>query len=86
MVRPPDSEASRQLYTEDYAPSTWALPMGSVVSEGSNLVLHRQPSATAGLSILFGPLGVVIANEGLKAETRRTISPLDSLRTFKIKD
>lgn len=73
------------LKTESYTPSTWDLPLGSVVPEGSNLVLHRQPSKAVGLSVLFGPLGVVIANESLKSSTKEKVSALDSLRTLKAK-
>jgi hypothetical protein len=85
MVRPPQSDMVAVVYTEDFTPSTWSLPMGSVVPENSNLVLHRQPSKGVGLSMLFGPLGVIVANEGLKSGTREHVSALDSLRTMEVK-
>ncbi|MGD2117525.1 MAG: hypothetical protein PVG66_04140 [Chromatiales bacterium] len=85
MVRPVVNGDKTTLHTEDYAPSTWNLPLGSVVPEGSNLVLHRQPSKSAGFSLLFGPLGVIIANESLKTETREKVSALDVLRTLEVK-
>lgn len=86
MVRPTAPTGQLTVFTEDFVPSTWNLPLGAVVAEQSNLVLHKQPSASAGLSILFGPLGVIVANEGLKAGTREQVSALDALRTLKMQE
>jgi len=81
MVRPIQGNVSTSIYAVDYVPSTWNLPMGAVVPEGSHLILHRQPSSEGvGLGIMFGVVGVMIANESMKSSTREAISSVDALK------
>ncbi len=86
MIRPEPPTDKITITTKHYNPSTWAMPMGSVVPDGSNLVIHKLPKSTTGITIgmLFGPLGVVIANENMKSETRKNVSTIKSLADLKL--
>ena len=85
MVRPNiEAKSNTPIYAKHFSPSAWNMPMGSVIPEGSNLVIRKRPSSSGGMMVgmLFGPLGVAVTNESMKSSTNEVAPTLDALKNF----
>jgi hypothetical protein len=85
MVRPNiETKTNTPIYAEHFSPSAWNMPMGSVIPEGSNLVIRKRPSSSGGMMVgmLFGPLGVAVTNESMKSDTTEVAPTLEALKNF----
>jgi len=71
---------------EQYRPSTWDLPVGAYLIPNTSFVLFNEnKTISTGFSAIFGPLGVIAANEAGKTAASESL-PKDGLQLVDLDD
>ncbi|MET0070183.1 MAG: hypothetical protein ABW096_09075 [Candidatus Thiodiazotropha sp.] len=90
MSRPTaDASSPASIHAVDFVPSDWDLPLGAKVVAESNLVVRMGagPSNAALFgAMLFGPIGAVVLNSSMSADTEEATKGMASFAELRLKD